>query len=758
MRKIGLFSLGLCLVGCSGITVIGERNSSGVGGSAGANTQGDSPSGQGATAANLGGTSNSTGWNTSGATVAVGGVSTTVHPTATGGATTIVNTTSGGSAIAMGGVSGISGTATNGGAATGGAGHVGPFGGNGTTVGGSSSGGMVNVGGSSATGGSAGAPIEGGGSGIGGGATVTGGAPANGGFGGTSTGVKVNLDQPKQTMAGFGISDTWAPAMSDSEADALFSTTRGIGLSILRVSMASDGGPIGSNVPADITKAKARGVNTIIGTLWSPPANCKSNASENDGGHLLESCYESFTTTIAKFAKDNGLYAMSPQNEPDFASCGFAEPCNGNYPTALYTADEMMALVKAVGPKLKAAGVKVIAPEPAEWLHLWSNESATGTDPGHKNSTDPLKCGFPATNCAPGKGYDYGHSLYNDKDAWAQVDIIGTHQYDTQVAEPWPSDVPEIKPLWVTEMSGLKWWPEQGPSGDIQNGIAVAGWIHDALVNGNASAWIWWWYKALNNDDNESLILFGGADTKRHYTLGNYSRFIRPGYTRVDVGGSTPTDVLLSAYKGTDGTVVVVAINKSDAPAPVRISIVGGTAPASMKPWVTSALDDLHPKAAVPVSSGSFAATLDGKTVTTFVSSAAQLAAGGCPPCIADAIAACPSVGDCNTFAGSSMWTSFSDTCFENGVRVERVITDDGILRTEDLRTTRDGSACYSIHTELGNEARTVTVAAGTSQIARGTFDQSGQAIIDCGVTPYVLEDTCGTAASRESCTLTECP
>jgi hypothetical protein len=34
----------------------------------------------------------------------------------------------------------------------------------------------------------------------------------------------------------------------------------------------------------------------------------------------------------------------------------------------------------------------------------------------------------------------------------------------------------------MTEMSGVKWWPEQGPSSDINNGVAVAGWIHSALV------------------------------------------------------------------------------------------------------------------------------------------------------------------------------------------------------------------------------------------------------------------------------------
>jgi glucuronoarabinoxylan endo-1,4-beta-xylanase len=273
-----------------------------------------------------------------------------------------------------------------------------------------------------------------------------------------------------------------------------------------------------------------------------------------------------------------------------------------------------------VGPKLKSAGVKLLAPEASEWIHFWSNTSASGSVPGNKNSSDPLKCGFPATSatCMTGGGYDYGHWIYKDSVAWAALDIIGVHQYDTQVAEPWPTDVPGTKPVWQTEMSGVKWWPEGMPSSDINNGVAIAGWLHNALTVGQVSAWCWWWWKA-QGATNEGLLLSDGTDTKRHYTFGNYTKFVRPGYTRVDITGGVPTDVLLTAFKGPDGTVVVVAINKGTAAATVPISIAGGTAPASMTPWVTSSSDNLVSKAAVTVSGGSFTASLASKTVTTFV-------------------------------------------------------------------------------------------------------------------------------------------
>jgi glucuronoarabinoxylan endo-1,4-beta-xylanase len=527
------------------------------------------------------------------------------------------------------------GAATGGNAGTGVAGTAGnPLGGSsatgGTTGGTPPGGGGTDAGGGAGTTGGAGA----GGAATGGGAGMSGGAGAGSGAGGsdggaggeTSTAVTVQLAQNRQEMAGFGINNNWQPAMTDAEADAMFDPVRGLGLSILRVGMNPNGAPYNSGLWDDIEKATARGCRYVIGTLWSPPARMKTNNSITGGGHLRPEFYNEWANTIAAFpaqVKQNtgvDLYAMSPQNETDFASCGTAEPCNGNYDTTIFTGAEYAAFIKVVGPKLRALNppVKVIAPEASEWLHAWSNASGCCSVPGGLLSSDPLDCGRDGSACSGFNGYDYGHAMYADAQAWAAFDIFGTHQYDTQVAEPWPANVPDRKPVWQTEMSGVKWWPEQGPSNNIQNGVAVAGWIHNALTVGEASAWLWWWWKALGAT-NEGLLNSDGSDTKRRYTFGNYSRFIRPGYTRVNVTGAVPENILLTGFKGPDGTVVVVAINKGTAQATVPITIAGGTAPASMTPHVTSAADNLVAKTAVTVTGGIFMASLAGTTVTTFV-------------------------------------------------------------------------------------------------------------------------------------------
>ena len=115
-------------------------------------------------------------------------------------------------------------------------------------------------------------------------------------------------------------------------------------------------------------KSRAGTSAKIIGSVWSPPANCKSNNSINDGGHVKTSCYDSWSTTIANFAGTKGFYAMSIGERARLRVVRQRRSVQRQLrPTTLFTANEMVAWVKVAGPKLKAKGVKVIAPEASEW-------------------------------------------------------------------------------------------------------------------------------------------------------------------------------------------------------------------------------------------------------------------------------------------------------------------------------------------------------------------------------------------------------
>ena len=475
--------------------------------------------------------------------------------------------------------------------------------------------------------------------GAGGGATtstVDGGVTTTtqGTTGGPVDGITVQLDAVRQKIQGFGINGALVPSGKSIPINDLFGLEgpKALGMSILRVGMGQNGQLEGGSEQM-INDARGKGAK-IIGSTWSPGTDCKSTGSR-DNGYLKPECYESWSDTIAGFADQYDLYAMSIANESDFQSCPGVPVCTTAYPTTTFTAKQMVEWVKVAGPKVAATGALVIAPEASEWIHAWSNLSGTGSIvSSHPHSSDPHGCNCYGNEitaqaeeaceqkCKDGDGYDYGHWMAADPDAWAAFDILGVHQYDSQIGFAWPADVTggvRDKEVWQTEMSGVRHWPEEGPSSNIDNGVAVAGWIHSALTVGEASAWLYWWYEAYYEDDNEGLgLLKNGTSTKRYYTYGNYSRFVRPGYLMVNVAGNTNADLLISAAKSEDGaTVVVVVINKGAA-AEAPISIAGGAA-TMCTPNVTSATEDLIAGTDVPVTDGVFTASLGATTVTTFV-------------------------------------------------------------------------------------------------------------------------------------------
>jgi O-glycosyl hydrolase len=157
----------------------------------------------------------------------------------------------------------------------------------------------------------------------------------------------------------------------------------------------------------------------------------------------------------------------------------------------------------------------------------------------------------------------------------------------------------------------------------MTSGVQVAVWVYAGITTGRASAWHYWWL-INENTDNEGLLNEGGSTTnppKRLYTLGNYSKFVRPGYVNVSVSGSPGTTVYVSAYKDpSSGKAVVVAVNASNAAASPMIYMSGGQSITQMTPNVTSASQNLAAGTAIAVSNSTFTASLPAMTVTTFVS------------------------------------------------------------------------------------------------------------------------------------------
>jgi glucuronoarabinoxylan endo-1,4-beta-xylanase len=407
----------------------------------------------------------------------------------------------------------------------------------------------------------------------------------------------VDPTNPQQAMDGFGAADTWAPggALSAAQGQLFFDPENGIGLSILRVGIDVDGTILGGGAAySDIKLAASYGA-IVWGAPWSPPAADKSNDSEIDGGTLLASDYMSWASVLAGFAatvkQQTGvqLYAISAQNEPDFWA---------SYATCLYTPAQMTAFVKVLGPLLAALDppVQLIAPEPDTWRHLWGS----------------------VTN-----GSGYGSAILADPVASSAVNIIATHDYGlSNPLSPTRPAPPNgmAQRLWETEMSD-----ETAADLDITHGIEVATWVYAAVTTGGASAWHYWWLVNQNTDGEGLLEQTGMAGDinsppKRLYTLGNFSKFVRPGYVRVDVSGAVPSGTLVAAFQSpSDGTTVIVAINSATSSTTLPVFVAGTAWPAQVVPWVTSGTDNLASQPSIALSNATFTATLAPESVTTFV-------------------------------------------------------------------------------------------------------------------------------------------
>ena len=381
------------------------------------------------------------------------------------------------------------------------------------------------------------------------------------------SGVVVNFNDVHQRIDGFGAADPWNAALTDAQADLFFSQTAGIGLSMLRVGIDSNGNDMSAY--SNATKAAARGA-IVWAYPFSAPGAWKDNGTTNNGGHLLPQYYDAWATRLAGFAatlKSNSgvtLYGLSVQNEPDWTA---------SWDTMNYTNQEMVNFVKVLGPKVAALNPrpKLMLPEVGGWS---------------------LSDGFTGAVLA-----DSGAAPY--------LDIVTAHQYGG-VAAPGTTG----KPIWETEMSSF-----DAVDNSINNGLTVARWIHDAITIGNVSAWHFWW---LNHpgSDNESLLNPG--PTKRLWALGNFSKFVRPGFVVVGTTGA-PSGVSVTAYSNaTTGGMVIVAINQNGSDTPLTFTLNGLTV-SSVTPWTTSSSFDLAQQSSLPVSFGSFTATLPASSVTSFV-------------------------------------------------------------------------------------------------------------------------------------------
>jgi glucuronoarabinoxylan endo-1,4-beta-xylanase len=195
---------------------------------------------------------------------------------------------------------------------------------------------------------------------------------------------------------------------------------------------------------------------------------------------------------------------------------------------------------------------------------------------------------------------------------------LATHHYYGQPFAYEPAAAAG-KVIWETEISDDH--GSQTPfDGSIDSGLRVANMIHDNLVLGNVSAWHYWWLVPASAEGNAGLVRFQTTTLlPRAWVMGNWSRFVRPGFVRVAIPPAPQRFLSLSAFAElATGRFVIVAINQGYLDLAQDFTIAGGVA-TEVTPWVTSDSQQLAAQAAVTITDGAFTATLPARSVTSLV-------------------------------------------------------------------------------------------------------------------------------------------
>jgi glucuronoarabinoxylan endo-1,4-beta-xylanase len=399
-----------------------------------------------------------------------------------------------------------------------------------------------------------------------------------------------------QVIDGFGGScagfyEPLSPDMAD-----FFFTTSGIGLSLLRIQVVPSAtdcvsafGPDGGSclsVQSGATillgelaiakQAVARGV-TVWSVPWSPPASMKNNGSFINGGSLLPSEYPAWAASLAGYVqmmKSNGvpLYAMSVQNEPDIIQ---------DYGSSTYTPEQLRDFVPFLYSALQSAGVgstKIMIAEASGW------------------------------------SFSLAASAMADPAVVAKVDILAAHGYGQRKIVAPPN---YGKHVWETEDSSQSLTYD----GSIEDGLAWARKIHNYLTIANVNAWHWWGLsdgpKYGNGPDNGALTDFNLNYAKRAYLTGQWSKFVRPGWSRIGVRYHFGP-LQITAFKDPGNrSFAIIAVNSSAKAVPQTFSLKEFST-SSVTPWITSATLSLATQAPLPVNGTSFTYALPASSVTTF--------------------------------------------------------------------------------------------------------------------------------------------
>jgi glucosylceramidase len=299
--------------------------------------------------------------------------------------------------------------------------------------------------------------------------------------------------------------------------------------------------------------AAAGGKLTLFVSPWSPPGWMKDNQSMLQGGKLLPAYYQSWSNYYVKYINslqklNIPVWGLSVQNEP---------MAKQRWESCLYTAEEERDFIKNfLGPTLTRSGLadkKLIA-----WDHnrdlLYQRANTILSDPAAAKYVWGIGFHWYEDWTGGGKLFD---NVRRVNEAFPKTNLIFTEgcaeSFDLKKINDW------------------KWGETYGRSliNDFNNG--TVGWTDwNVLLD----------EKGGPNHVGNFCFAPVHADTKTgeltylnsYYYIGHFSKFIRPGAKRI-ISSTSRGQLLTTAFKNTDGSIIVVVMNQSNDSIPYHMGI-----------------------------------------------------------------------------------------------------------------------------------------------------------------------------------------
>jgi len=369
--------------------------------------------------------------------------------------------------------------------------------------------------------------------------------------------VTVDPKQTYQTIEGFGASVAWyeiSLAAHPNREDLYHYAFRNLGLSILRIRNAyrykkeESFNPYISEIVKNMYEYSDRSPKILMSS-WSPPLELKSNNAYKGGtlkkdknGKFMYDAFGKYWVDSLKAYKEAGIVPdyISIQNEPTWGqwdSCLFKETETTD--TAGYD-KALEAVYKALKP-LKSPP-KILAPE----------EHGIGYN-AFQNFAERFNKDLI---------YGYAYHLYHGGDGGSSNPDSFNRNFE-RIAKNYSE-----KPIFQTEY-------------DVGDWFNTAWIMHNALVHGNVSAYLYW---ALVWQGDKALIQLedlgrpsewttseGYILTPYYYAFRQYSKFISPGWKRISAESDTESLKISAFISPGKDKLTIVALNTSDKDCKVSI-------------------------------------------------------------------------------------------------------------------------------------------------------------------------------------------